>query len=274
MFAKERHLYYDQNNIVVEGKSEASELAVKWYSKIISHELGGLASLGCTAERIRDWTVIHNAQQQESTFLNRVVDICCHDQHSVADMYASVGHSTFEINLFSSPDNLEEILVQNGAAHKLSSIVLGKELPDNHPLPKTPFKIVAVTDENLAILTFPIFSTFFLKEGETCDEARQRFLVNISRGPHFVAFDGDIPIGMIGSTIINDVAGMYTGIIDPQYRTGNGLPIRMTIELERTLHAQGVSFVYCKSRNRAVVLGSKMFLGLKHLYNERVYEKK
>lgn len=269
---KERKLYYSPSDITIEDRIEIGDLAVKWYSGIVSHEIAGLEDLGCTADRHESWITISNPRTK-SMFLNRVINISCHNSQEIKDIFTSVGHSAFEINPFSLPYNVEEILLHLGAEHKLSSVVLGKELGDERTIPPSPFRLEIVDNEELTSSAFSVFSTFFLKQDEGMNDGEKRFVTNIQRGPHIVAFDDCQPIGMIGSIVYGEIASVYAGIINPHYRSGNDLSLTMALELERKLRLQGVNFIYYKSRNRAVVIGARMFLGLNHLYNERVYEK-
>lgn len=268
-----KRLYLNPKDLELEsGNHHGRQL----YQRIIAHEISGLESMGCRVENQVGYIRVYSPEsKQHLAFLNRIIAINTDTEHlrDVANLIKSL-HDTpvsFEISPYTKPSCTEEILKNEGFRHVLSSDVLGKELTSTEQLPGTPFEIKRITDSKSANDLYHVFSKFFLKDGETESEARERLRHNLAHGPHLIVYLDNRPVGMTGGIIFEDMASAYAGYIDPEFRRTN-VVLRLTKELCRELFKDGARYVYFKSRNRAVIYGGKIFLGLKHLYNERIYE--
>jgi hypothetical protein len=261
-------LYLDSRDITIEAKLP-SELARIKESCISEHEVTGLQRMGCDISCKEGYMSISHLNPLP--FYNRVVRL--NTSHIDLDKLINEENRQFTIaiNPFSIPRDAEEIIVTRGGNLYLSSIVLGRELLKPVELSQPSYDVVYVHEvSSLTDELFQIFSQFFIKNGETQSQGRERLLQNITKGSHILAIHNKKPIGMIGAIQIGEVASIYSGIVDEKYRTTKILE-DMGWRLFNLLIEDGVNFVYMKSRNRAVVYGVKRMFDLEHLYNERLY---
>lgn len=269
----ERDLYYSYDSIKLESRDNLSVFASRWYPRIIDHEINGLKSMGCQVDFGDSWTIVRNVERPVDSYYNRVLDIKGDDRESFVHLLDSLKYESVEITPFTSFRDIEDILQEKCFIHTFSSIVLGKELVRSTEVFKIPYKVKRIDNDSLEASALPIFRSFHKKAGESESTVAERFHNNLERGPHFVILDSDRCVGVGGAIVDGVVASVYAGAIKPSFR-GGGVGIRLASEIENELANNGVEFVYYKTRNRAVARGSRIYLGLRHLYNERVYGKK
>lgn len=275
---KKEGLYYLPGQIEINW-NDNKEASVFWHRMITEHEVSGLKSLGCQVEICSNWIIVSQNPRSTSSiaYFNRIIDIKASEdelKNLIETKRRCSPQTSFVINPFTLPRNAESILADYGASNVLSSMVIGKELIKVEPLPDTQFVVCPITPESSLEnkeRLFDLFSNFFLKNGESENDARRRLTHNMRNGAHFLALNKGEPVAMAGAAIYGEVASGYTGIVKDEYRTTNILD-RLGLELANSLIKGGVKFVYMKSRNRGLIGYARRYYGFKSLYGERVYE--
>jgi len=215
----------------------------------------------------------------EGSFYRRIMDLNFTPEELasfIRDRRSPQFRTSIVITPFTQPKNAEQILIGEGARHTLSSVVMGKELDPSSTLPSLSidegftFEVVLPGSPHEKLL-MSIFFPFFAKSEETEEDVAKRLAHNVKNGPHILALDGQKPVGMAGAIVFGEVASIYAGIIDEDYRNTRILD-RLALEMTNVLTEKGVNFVYIKSRNKGLLGYARRFFGFGHLYNERVYE--
>lgn len=265
-------LYFQTKEIVIDSTKEYGNQILGYHRRIVDHQLAGLRSMGCNIERNDSMVAVFHPSKRQP-FYNRVIDVHMDELTLDGVIHELPCGTSIEVTPFSLPTNCESILDKNGFMHTLSTVVLAKELLHTPVLPDIPFDVVNINSLQLAVDGLSLFSTFFKKPDETDEHVAIRYKNNLGKGPHLVVFDKKKPIATIGAIIEGDTASVYNGIVLAEYRSSGLITQRLCLEMEKYLCEAGVGFYYYKTRNRAVATLAPRYLGLKSLYNERIYEK-
>lgn len=246
----------------------------EWWERILYHEMFGLKSMGCNVERRLTHIEISN-YKKGLPFYNRLLGLNGNLQ-SVRDILEGTQKpiSLVLSSISRSEQEAERIAQTLGWTHELSSVVLAREF--EKPLESISYeydvKLIRVDDRETLCKGFEIFSSFFLKPGESRESGFARFSHNVISGPHLLAQLAEKPIAIVGSVIMCETASVYAGMVDKEHRNTTLLDV-LVRELSGFLWGEGVKYIYMKTRNRAVVLYSQRMYKFEHIYNERVYEK-
>ena len=262
-------MYIDKEGISLDvgditGEGEA------WFDIITEHEIKGLELLGCTVTRLHETVYVEHAVFRYP-FYNRILgrDVLSALYGQYTNQVSVVLPSVFTASRFA------EGIAQNlGWTHTMSSLVLVRELEESMRLPMIPlgYKVLQIESPISIEMGFEIFATFFLKPEESRENGFRRFTHNIEQGPHIIALYRGSPIAIAGSIAIGSTATFYSGLVVEQHRNTEILD-RLMRGLSNILYTHGVRHIYMKTRNRAVELYSRRFYKVRHVYNERVYEK-
>ena len=264
-----KEIYYDKSDIKLEEHTATSETQF-WFQNITEHEVAGLELMGSKIVRYPNG-LISTFHDNDTFFFNRTIGI--NNQNIGAALTEHRPRELVIPSFITKGKDIEDGLLTDEWLHSLSSIVLVSKLDKKIEVPDIPFKITPIDSKETFESGFEIFSSFFLKSGELVDEAYLRFTHNVNQGPHRIILDGNKPIAMIGSIVIGELATIYSGIIDSEYRNTQVLD-SMRSEMSNTLLDQGIVNIYMKTRNKAVNLYTQRFFAFKNIYNERIYEKR
>ncbi len=264
-----RENYYDKAEIKLK-EVVPNEGILEWSQRITSHELSGLELMGCCVEN-KESGLISTYHDNRIVFFNRTIGVSI-DNVPLANV-EPLPREVIVSSFIKKPKKVELYLENTGWDHTLSSIILVTRLDSKLQAPDVSFRFEDVKSDTNFKEGFSVFSSFFMKPDEALSDTRSRFSHNVKHGPHKVAFRETEPIAMVGSIVIGDTATIYSGIVDNRYRNTKLLDAMLCC-LNGSLISEGVSYIYMKTRNRAVSLYAQRFYGVEHIYNERVYEKK
>lgn len=271
---KEKSLYFLAGELAI--RSEKSvPCTPDTYFTILQHETEGLRNMGCNVVRTPKSVDISN--ESNIPFFNRTIIL----NMKPWEIMSLINRQTEQqrsiiVNDFSQPENIEVLLVSSGAKLVLASAILGGRIffDENKRIisqaeQRQVDTITLRTDVDKA---YRLFAEFFAKAGESSDLTRTRLLANIEKGPHIIGYsEKGIPSGILGSIVIDQVGSLYCCYIDESSRRTPLLEMMISL-LRKQLLDLKVNMIYLKTRNKAVFGLGKKFFGLKHLYNERVYE--
>lgn len=272
--SRRENLYYLPGEIQVRERDKHA-FASQWYSKVLTHELAGLRSLGCDVDISPEWTIVRKDEQRSSAFYNRVLDVHTSPENLVAllkSLKMPDVKTSIIVNPFTLPNNSESVLTQYGAKHVLSSVILGKDIKQHDSVNTCEVDIANLSPNQKGWgQAINLFAEFFAKTNETENEIEERLRHNISRGLHLFATLRGEPAGLIGVVVFGDTASIYAAAVPEHFRNTRTLSA-LSQRLSIALFEQGITSVYLKSRNRGAIGYAQRFQGLRYLYTERVYE--
>lgn len=267
---KDKSLYYRPEEISI--NSEKYVVGQEIFEAIQNHQISGLVALGGEVVNYDGWIHILNSKKPESKFLNRVLGVKAVDIDGLSLPFGI----PIEINKFSQPVNIESQLVASGVAHIASHFVLGRpilnlKIQDKETKLRPEYSIVDI-DETTLKQAIETFSSFFVKGGEEATDALKRMSNNLTRGPHLAVKYKDRPIAVLGAILHNKVGCLYSLVVAPDHRNAE-LLASISKSLVERLSEMDINYIYGKSNNKAVVLGSRYTTGMNILYADRIYEK-
>lgn len=268
---KDKLLYYAPEEISV--NSEKYVVSEETFETIQNHQISGLIALGGVAINHDEWTHISNPAKPESKFLNRVLGVKALKIDGL-DLPCDI---PIEVNRFSLPVDIEDQLVASGALHTGSHFVLGRPISNLEKQGKetklnAEYSIVNL-DEATLKQAIEAFNSFFVKSDENNSDALRRMSNNLTRGPHLAVKYKDRPIAVLGAILHNKIGCLYSFIVAPEHRNTE-LLASISKSLVERLSEMDINYIYSKSNNKAVVLGSRYTTGMSVLYADRIYEKK
>ncbi len=251
--------------------SEHYEQLQEWYHKILEHELEGLSQMGSCVIHENNHVLIRN-QDLGNSFLNRVLDIKMSNDDFVDFLNNLPDSCSVVINPFTKPRDAKDILSEYHFNNFLSSTVVGSTVPVEIKRLSSDFDVETVCMDDLSSFDdmFSLFSTFFLKAGESNEMGYLRLSGNVKRGTHVLARKNNLPVGMVGTIDIGEMSSLYCGIVSPEFRASHILQ-EMASVLCQEINKKSIKRYYGKSRNRAFLFGLRRMFGFKHLYNEKVF---
>jgi len=266
----ERSLYFKPNELELDQVGIDIGVISEWNERISIHEQYGLEKMGATVTKHFGYTEITHTN--DSSFLNRITEVSMEEEDFGLLLDNLPKNYSVILNPLSRPRNAMDILVSKGLENTLSSTVTGGLVPNKFEVKAKVFDVLNIGDAASQdfIEFYSLFSSFFLKPGESIEEGRVRVAGNLKNGTHLLLRKDHVPAGIVGTIDIKDTSSIYCGIVSPEYRASS-IYQEMASALCNEVNKKGIKYYYGKSRNRGYLFGLRIMFGFNHLYNEKVF---